>query len=103
MSTIMRLFWRRREEHLDRELRSHLELESEEQGEAAARRAFGNLTLVKEDVRAAWGYTWLERLGTDLRYMLRTLRKSPGFAAVAILSLTIGIGATTAVFSVVDA
>ena len=82
-----------REKDLERELRADLELEAEEQQKKgvsaeearyAARRAFGNTTLVTEDVREAWGWTWLDRLIQDTRFGLRQLGNSPGFTAVAI-------------------
>jgi len=106
-------WWRKesREEDLDRELRAHLELEAEEQeandlssreARDAAQRAFGNLTWVKEEVRFMWGWTLWETIFQELRYAMRTLRKSPAFAATAILTLALGIGASTAVFTVVD-
>jgi hypothetical protein len=102
---------KRREEDLERELRSDLELEAEERREGglsaeqardAARRAFGNMTYTEEEVRSMWGWTRWEILSQDFRHALRTLRKSPGFAATAILTLAMGIGASTAVFTVVD-
>ena len=96
---------------LARELRDHLDLEAEDQHESglppdqaryAARRAFGNPTIIKEDTRAMWGWTSLERLIRDLRYALRILRKCPAFSVTAVLSLALGIGANAAIFTLID-
>jgi hypothetical protein len=105
-----RLFAKRKAE-LDEEIHAHLQMdiqnridrgESSEQARAAAMREFGNVALIEDVTRETWGWVWLERLGQDLKYALRQLRRSPVFTITVIATLTLGLGATAAMFTVVD-
>ena len=104
--------WRKRDAELEKEIQHHLrmaEAERVERGasprdaQAGARREFGNVGLVREVTRDTWGRRWLEDLYQDARFGLRLIRKNPGFAAVAVLTLALGIGANAAIYGLVDA
>jgi predicted permease len=110
MSFFSRLFVSRQAE-LDEEIQAHLQMdiadrkdrgESYEQARAAAMREFGNVAIVKDVTREMWGWVGLERLGQDLRFALRQLRKSPIFTMTVTATLALGLGATVAMFTVVD-
>jgi putative ABC transport system permease protein len=104
--------WRRaRYQELDEEIGAHLRMaeadrvargESPASAASNARREFGNVSLVKETTREMWGGVWLERLVQDLRYGARMLLRSPGFSILAILCLTVAIGANASVFSWIE-
>jgi predicted permease len=104
-------FLEKRKEDLDAEMRAHIEMdvadrvsrgEAPDQARFAARRAFGNSALVQEVTHDVWRWTRLERFVNRLKFAIRVLRRSPGFTLTVVITLSIGVGATCAMFTVVD-
>ena len=110
----MRFPWparNRRNDELQEEIQAHLKLAEREalesgrtrkEAQSAARREFGNVSIAEETTRDMWAARWLSDFFQDLRYAVRTLRQKPGFATVALLTLALGIGATTVMFTLIS-
>jgi putative ABC transport system permease protein len=108
------MMWRRKRmlDELEQDIREHIARETQdniergmtpEEAAYSARRKFGNVMHVKEDTRKVWSVIWLEQMIEDMNFGVRMLRKNPGFTAVAVLTLAMGIGANAAIFSVMNA
>ncbi len=97
------LRWRRTRREVEEEMRLHRELRARGTGRAAAERGFGNELRLREQSLEVWGWSWLESLGQDVRHGLRLLARTPAATALALVSLTLGIGANTALFTLTDA